>query len=73
MPSEILELREKMNRFNEWEQSFSRKLTEKERFQQFNDLFELAMRFDTEVIERAHHEHMAPFALFARAIAMKRV
>lgn len=67
---EIDELRKKMNRFNEWERSFTRQLTEKERFLQFNDLFELAMQFDVEIRERAHREHLASFARFARATAM---
>jgi hypothetical protein len=69
--SEILALREKMNRFNEWERSQTIQLTEQERFLQFIDLFEIAMHFDDEIIERAHREHLVPFALLARAIAMK--
>jgi hypothetical protein len=57
-PINIHEWREKMNRFNEWEISFLRKLTSEERCQQFVDLFELAMMYDTETIERAHQEHL---------------
>ncbi len=70
--SEVLELREKMDRFNAWERTFTRQLSDEERFIQFNDLFELGMRFDNDVRERAHREHLVPFARFARALNMKK-
>jgi hypothetical protein len=66
--SDLHELREKMNRFNEWERSQTIQLTEQERLLQFIDLFEIAMRFDDEIIERAHREHFVPFSRLAQAI-----
>ncbi len=52
------ELREKMGRFNAWERTYVKKLSEKERFRQFVELFDLGMSGDRETVERAHREHL---------------
>jgi len=61
----VLELREKMNRFNVWEFPYIRQLSAEERSNQFVELFELGMQCDAETIERAHKEHMEQFIRFA--------
>lgn len=61
-------LREKMSRFNAWELSYVKTLSEEERFRQFVELFELAMSTDAATVERAHREHLEQLARISRAV-----
>ncbi|MBL6957286.1 MAG: hypothetical protein OQK67_02385 [Chlorobium sp.] len=63
----VHELREKMGRFNAWERTYIRRLSEEERFRQFVELFELAMSSDAATVEKAHHEHLQQLSRIARA------
>ena len=70
--NDIHKLREKMNRFNAWEQSYIKKLSEEERFRQFVELFELAMSTDAATVERAHCEHLEQLARISKAARSKK-
>lgn len=70
--NDILELRNKMNRFNAWEQSYIKKLSEEERFRQFVELFELAMSTDAATVERAHCEHLEQLVRISKAARSKK-
>lgn len=57
-----------MSRFNAWELSYAKTLSEEERFRQFVELFELAMSTDAATVERAHREHLEQLARISRAL-----
>jgi len=64
----VHELREKMGRFNAWERTYVKKLSEKERFMQFVELFDLGMSSDRETVERAHREHLEQLLRISRKL-----
>ena len=64
---DIDRLRENMKRFNEWELSYTKQLSEEERFGQFVELFDLAMESTPETIEKAHREHLEQLSRIAKA------
>lgn len=59
-------LREKMSRFNNWERTYIKNLSQEERFRQFAELFELGMSSDRTTIENAHREHLEQLSRLAR-------
>lgn len=65
------ELRNRMNRFNAWEQSYVKQLSEEEKMRQFLELFELGMSCDSATVEKAHREHLEQLARIARTIREK--
>lgn len=64
----IHELRDKMSRFNAWERSYVKHLSEEEKMRQFLELFELGMSCDSATIERAHREHLEQLVRISRAL-----
>ena len=64
----IQELRVKMSRFNTWERSYVKHLSEEEKMRQFLELFELGMSCDSATVERAHREHLEQLARISRAV-----
>ena len=69
--NDIHELRNRMNRFNAWEQAYIKQLSGEERFRQFVELFELSMSSDTATAEKAHREHLEQLAGIARTLREK--
>ena len=66
--NDIHELRQKMSRFNAWELSYAKTLSEEEKMRQFLELFELGMSCDSATVERAHREHLEQLARISRAV-----
>ena len=66
--NDIRELRNKMNRFNAWERSYVKHLSEEEKMRQFLELFELGMSCDSATIERAHREHLEQLVRISRVV-----
>ncbi len=64
----IHELRDKMGRFNAWERSYVKQLSEEEKMRQFVELFELGMSCDSATVEKAHREHLEQLARIARSL-----
>ncbi len=67
----IQELRVKMSRFNTWERSYVKQLSEEEKMRQFVELFELGMSCDSATVEKAHREHLEQLARIARTLREK--
>ena len=61
------ELRNRMNRFNSWERSYVKQLSEEEKMRQFVELFELGMSCDPATVEKAHREHLEQLSRIAMA------
>ena len=68
----IQELRVKMSRFNTWERSYVKQLSEEEKMRQFLELFELGMSCDSATVEKAHREHLEQLARIARTLGKKK-
>ena len=66
--NDIHKLRQKMSRFNAWERSYVKTLSEEERFRQFVELFELGMSCDSATVEKAHREHLEQLVRISRAL-----
>lgn len=66
--NDIHKLREKMSRFNAWERSYVKTLSEEEKMRQFLELFELGMSCDSATVEKAHREHLEQLARISRAV-----
>ena len=68
----IQELRDKMNRFNAWERTYLKQLSEEERFGQFVELYELALSSDAATVEKAHREHLEQLSRIAKTLRGKK-
>ena len=58
MRNELAEYRKKMNKFNDWEIEYSKKLSSQIRLEQFEELFNLAYELPEDIKNKGHKDHI---------------
>ena len=58
MKSELKEYRTKLNKYNNWEIEYSKKLSLNNRLEQFVELFNLAYELPDKIKDKGHEDHL---------------
>lgn len=58
MKNELIEVRKRLNKFNDWEIKYSKNLSVENRLDQFEELFNLIYELPNDIKEKGHKDHL---------------